>query len=109
MQGPGLTSLSASDFFATYTQDSKSWSEIEPILIVSGTPYHLVDSDEIPVGCTGVDVLVDDNGEEILCMMTAVLFGTELSGDVAGQRDTVRSVLGWRMFENVAEGEGKTD
>ena len=56
-----------------------------------------------------MDVLVDENGEEIPCMMTAGLFGTEFSGDVAGQRDTVRPVSGWWTFEKVAEGEGKTD
>ena len=42
-------------------------------------------------------------------MMTAGLFGTELSGDVAGQRGTGRPILGLRLFKKVAEGKGKTD
>ncbi|EDR13029.1 uncharacterized protein LACBIDRAFT_322430 [Laccaria bicolor S238N-H82] len=109
LQGPDPTALSASDFFATYTQDSKTWSQSEAFLILSGTRYHLVDTNDIPAGCTDVDVLVDDNGEEIPCMMTAGLFGTEISGDVEGKRDTVRPVSGWWMFEKAIEGEGKTD
>jgi len=108
LQGPDPTSLSAFEFFAAYTQDSKVWSESEPILTISGTRYHLVDMDEIPAGCTSVDVLVDDNGEEIPCMMTAGLFGTEISGDVEGQRNMVGLVSGWWMFETVSEGEEKT-
>jgi hypothetical protein len=56
-----------------------------------------------------VDVLVDDNGDKIPCMMTAGLFGMEISGDVEGQRDTVRPVLGWWIFEKVAEDEAKTN
>ncbi|EDR13031.1 uncharacterized protein LACBIDRAFT_308433 [Laccaria bicolor S238N-H82] len=97
--------LSASDFFATFTDDG-NWDQNEPTLSIAGARYHLVDSDEIPVGCTGVDVLVDDNGDEIPCMMTAGLFGTEISGDL---RDTVRPVSGWWMFEKVTEPEEKTD
>ena len=102
------TRPSASDFFATYTQDSEVWSQREPILILSGTRYHLVDTDEIPAGCTGPDVLPDDNGEELKCMMTAGLFGTEILADAKG-KNTVRPVLGWWMFEKVAEGEEKRD
>ncbi|EDR02948.1 uncharacterized protein LACBIDRAFT_295349 [Laccaria bicolor S238N-H82] len=109
LEGPDPTSLSASDFFATYTHDSKAWSQGDAFLTLSGTRYHLVDTNDIPAGCTGVDVLVDDNGEEIPCMMTAGLFGTEISGDVEGKRDTVRPVSGWWMFEKAAEGEGKID
>ena len=105
MEGPDPTSLSASDFFATYTQVSEVWSQHEAILILSGTRCHLVDTDEIPAGCTGVDVLLDDNGEELKCMMTAGLFGTEIITDAKGRRNTVRPVSGWWMFEKVAEGE----
>ena len=109
MEGPDPTSLSAFDFFATYTQDSEFWSQHEPMLIISGTRYHLVDTDEIPAGCTGVDVLLDDNGEELKCMMTAGLFGTEILADAKGKKNTVRPVSGWWMFEKVAEGEEKKD
>jgi hypothetical protein len=56
-----------------------------------------------------VDVLLDDNGEELQCMMTAGLFGTEILADAKGRRDTVRPVSGWWMFEKVAEGEEKRD
>ena len=109
MEGPDPTSLSASDFFATYTQVSEVWSQHEAILILSGTRCHLVDTDEIPAGCTGVDVLLDDNGEELKCMMTAGLYGTEILADVKGRRNTVRSVSRWWIFEKVAEGEEKRD
>jgi len=56
-----------------------------------------------------VDVLLDDNGEEFQCMMTAGLFGTEILADAKGRRDTVRPVSGWWMFEKIAEGEEKRD
>ncbi|KIJ90907.1 hypothetical protein K443DRAFT_14849 [Laccaria amethystina LaAM-08-1] len=77
LQGPDPTSQSASDFFATYTQDPKVWSQREPILITSSTRYHLVDTDEITEGCTGVDDLPNDDREVLQRMMTAGVFGTE--------------------------------
>ncbi|EDQ98642.1 uncharacterized protein LACBIDRAFT_335783 [Laccaria bicolor S238N-H82] len=72
LPGSSPDALSASDFFATFTDD-RNWDQDGPTLSIAGARYHLVDSNKIPVGCTRVDVLVDDNREEIQCMMTADL------------------------------------
>jgi len=95
------TSLSPDEFFETYTithQRSRG-------LTLDNTPYHRIDTGDIPSGYAEVDVKLDDNGVEFDCMLTAGLVGSTVrdSKDVgwnlhgSGIRDVVGPLAGWWM------------
>ena len=102
-------SLSAEDFFKSYTKEIRFHSQRQAALVLDGSRYHLVDSNKIPSGFTEVDVLVDDNGELFPSMMTVGLIGTQVcSSDdkkrsATGQRDTVKPIAGWWLFVKIAD------
>ncbi|KAJ6450114.1 hypothetical protein C8R45DRAFT_1044160 [Mycena sanguinolenta] len=93
--------LTAKEFWATYSNPRSN-------LVLDGTPFHVVDTQNLPSGYAEVDVQLDDNGEKFDCMMTAGLIGMKASssGDVglssSGQDDTVRPASGWWMFTKKA-------
>jgi hypothetical protein len=102
-------SLSAEDFFKTYTNEIRFRNQRQAALVLDGSRYHLVDSQKIPSGFTEVDVLVDDNGQLFPSMMTVGLIGTQVcsSGDLkrsaTGQRDTVKPIAGWWLFVKISD------
>ncbi|KIM39032.1 hypothetical protein M413DRAFT_419457 [Hebeloma cylindrosporum] len=71
-------------------------------LSLDGVDYPIIDSDSIPSGFCEVDVKVDDNGEELQCMMVSGHMASLVEGK---KRDTVRPVSAWFMFENAREGQ----
>ncbi|KAJ6450813.1 hypothetical protein C8R45DRAFT_1042894 [Mycena sanguinolenta] len=93
--------LTAKEFWATYSNPRSN-------LVLDGTPFHVVDTQNLPSGYAEVDVQLDDNGEKFDCMMTAGLIGMKVSssGDVglssSGQDDIVRPASGWWMFTKKA-------
>ncbi|KAJ7261534.1 hypothetical protein C8J57DRAFT_1436520 [Mycena rebaudengoi] len=93
-----MGSLSAEQFWVTYAPDAAK------DLVLDGTPYHRVDSINVPPGYAEVDVKLNDNGELFNCMMTAGMIGMKVSSsrDVelspTGRDDIVRPVSGWWIF-----------
>ncbi|KAJ7322917.1 hypothetical protein DFH08DRAFT_1029983 [Mycena albidolilacea] len=91
-------SLSAEQFWVTYAPNAAK------DLVLDGTPYHQVDSINVPPGYAEVDVKLNDNGELFDCMMTAGMIGMKVSSsrDVelspTGRDDIVRPVSGWWIF-----------
>ncbi|KAJ7124233.1 hypothetical protein C8R44DRAFT_783206 [Mycena epipterygia] len=91
--------LSAEEFWTTYT--SYKASESGAGLVFDGTPYHRVDTTEVPPGYAEVDVSLDDNGEMFDCFMVAGMVGMHVSSseDAAlsptGQDDTLQPAAGW--------------
>ncbi|KAJ6582679.1 hypothetical protein DFH09DRAFT_1309619 [Mycena vulgaris] len=73
-------------------------------LVLDDTPYHRIESSDVPPGYAEVDVTLDDNGEMFECVMVAGTIGTQVSssGDRAlsksGESDTVSPAAGWWMF-----------
>ncbi|KAF8977856.1 hypothetical protein BGZ46_007073 [Entomortierella lignicola] len=106
-----LSSLSASDFFAKYTRKTGD----QELLVIDGTPYHVVDTNDIPNGYAEVNVTLDDNGLEIESKMAAGHVGMQVcsSGDKqlssTGDRDTIKPASGWWMFSTLPEGQIKKD
>ncbi|KAJ7214617.1 hypothetical protein C8J57DRAFT_1440617 [Mycena rebaudengoi] len=91
-------SLSAEKFWVIYAPYAAK------DLVLDGTPYHRVDSINVPPGYAEVDVKLNDNGELFDCMMTAGMIGMKVSSsrDVellpTGRYDIVRPVSGWWIF-----------
>ncbi|KAJ7162669.1 hypothetical protein C8R43DRAFT_991113 [Mycena crocata] len=90
---------SAERFWATYAQ-----SDVDRDLVLDGTPYHRLDSKDVPPACAEVDVKLNDNGEMFDCVMTAGMVGMRVSSseDLAlsadGKNDVVQPVAGWWIF-----------
>ncbi|KAJ6574455.1 hypothetical protein B0H19DRAFT_1063407 [Mycena capillaripes] len=62
--------MTAKEFWATYSNPKSD-------LMLDGTPFHVVDTQDLPSGYAEVDVQLDDNGEKFDCMMTAGLIWHE--------------------------------
>ncbi|KAJ7052930.1 hypothetical protein C8F01DRAFT_1169302 [Mycena amicta] len=100
---PPPDDLSAKDFWAAYL----AYPTMRYPLTLDSTPYMSVDADSIPPAYAEVDVLlVDlDSGQTTQSSMTAGLIGMEVcdSGDTSlsesGERDVVRPVAGWWLFD----------
>ena len=96
---------------------SQPFGVYEKSLILDDMPYHRLDTDDIPPGYAEVDVLLDDNGEKIDCMITAGLvgsmvldskdFGWNLGG--SGIRDVVSPLAGWWMFKKPSPEDQKAN
>ncbi|KAJ7237420.1 hypothetical protein C8J57DRAFT_1144396 [Mycena rebaudengoi] len=106
---PKVRELSATELLWEMYRDSVGTSDFnssigENELVLDGTPYHRVNSNDVPPGYAEVDIKLDDNGEKFNCVMTAGTVGTHISssGDRAlsftGEDDVVRPVSGWWMF-----------
>ncbi|KAJ7264370.1 hypothetical protein C8J57DRAFT_1624994 [Mycena rebaudengoi] len=91
-------SLSAEQFWVTYAPYAAK------DLVLDSTPYHRVDSINVPPGYAEVDVKLNDNGELFDCTMTAGVIGMKVSSsrDIelspTGRDDIVRPVSGWWIF-----------
>lgn len=74
------------------------------LLTLDGTPYHRVDTDDIPLGHAAVDVLLKDDGQTFDTAMVAGLVATRISDshDTSlsedGSRDVVSPAPGWWIF-----------
>ncbi|KAF9542659.1 hypothetical protein CPC08DRAFT_650114 [Agrocybe pediades] len=64
-------------------------------LRLDGVDYGYVDSNSVPTGFCEVDVKLDDNGEELDCMMVSGHLARLTTGDLL---DTVRPLPSWFMF-----------
>jgi hypothetical protein len=64
-------------------------------LSLDGIDYPIIDSKDVPTGFCEVDVKLDDNGEELDCMMVSGHVASLVEGE---KRDTVRPVPAWFMF-----------
>ncbi|KAM5542902.1 hypothetical protein V8D89_003286 [Ganoderma adspersum] len=71
-----------------------------PTYTLDGIPFFMVPLTDVPPGYCGVDVIVNDNGDELDCMMVAghVAFSGS-SADGSKTIDTVRPSAQWFMFE----------
>jgi hypothetical protein len=95
------TSLSPAEFFETYMITHQRSRD----LILDNSPYHRIDTNDIPSGYAEVDVKLDDNGVEFDCVLTAGLVGSTVrdSKDVgwnlhgSGIRDVASPLAGWWM------------
>ncbi|KAF8201986.1 hypothetical protein K438DRAFT_1821036 [Mycena galopus ATCC 62051] len=91
--------LSAEEFWAKYVK-YKGYQE----LVLDGTPYHQVDTAQVPVGYTAVDIKLIDNDEVFESEMVAGMVGMQVSSshDVTlsetGIDDVVRPVSGWWLY-----------
>ncbi|KAF9526382.1 hypothetical protein CPB83DRAFT_770368 [Crepidotus variabilis] len=65
-------------------------------LILDGVPYSYIDLGKIPLGYCEVEVLLNDNGVELKCMMVSGLMGSVIEGD---KQDTLKPLPVWFMFE----------
>jgi hypothetical protein len=82
----------------------------EPSLLFAfdGIRYPCIDTDEIPPGSCEVDVLLNDNGELMDCMMLAGHVGNMASASgPQGIVDTLQPQAEWFMF--VKEGGQRVD
>jgi len=114
--GVDPTSLSSAEFFERYMIPNKcNYDDFGPNhkpLVLDNMPYHFIDTDDIPNGYAEVDVLLDDNGVEFDCMLTAGHVGSTVcdSKDIgwklqgSGVRDVVRPLVGWWMYEKPSPG-----
>ncbi|KAF9525534.1 hypothetical protein CPB83DRAFT_818495 [Crepidotus variabilis] len=69
--------------------------EALPGLTLDGIPYGFIDGDDISPGYCEVDVKLDDNGEEMDCVMVSGLMGSVIEGE---KKDTLRPLPAWFMF-----------
>ncbi|KAF9525538.1 hypothetical protein CPB83DRAFT_796286 [Crepidotus variabilis] len=66
-----------------------------PKVVLDDVPYSFIDFDDVPSGYCEVNVKLDDNGQEIDCMMVSGLMGSTVEGE---KRDTLRPLPAWFMF-----------
>ncbi|KAJ7124235.1 hypothetical protein C8R44DRAFT_852206 [Mycena epipterygia] len=91
--------MTAEEFWATYT--SYKAGESGTSLVFDGTPYHRVDTTEVPPGYAEVEVSLDDNGDIFDCFMVAGMVGMHVSSSqdlalsLTGQDDTLQPAAGW--------------
>ena len=64
-------------------------------LSLDGIDYPIIDSEDVPIGFCEVDVKLNDNGEELKCMMVSGHVASLVEGE---KRDTIRPVPAWFMF-----------
>lgn len=62
---------------------------------IDGIEYRRINCSRIPVGFCEVDVKVDDNGQELDCMMVAGHVASAVEGT---NSDTLRPAPAWFMF-----------
>ncbi|KAJ7034220.1 hypothetical protein C8F04DRAFT_583702 [Mycena alexandri] len=91
--------MTSQQFWATYTGSTSRTD-----LVLDGTPYHRIDTEDVPAAYAEVDVKLDDNGEMFDCIMVGGLVGTQVtaSGDLSlsatGKDDVVCPLSGWWIF-----------
>ena len=64
-------------------------------LILDGTEYNFIDSRDVPYGFCDVDVKLNDNGDELECMMVSGHLASRVEGP---KKDTLRPLPSWFMF-----------
>jgi hypothetical protein len=74
-----------------------------PTLKMDGVQYHVIDSDNVPPSTAEVDVQLNDNGQELECVMVAGIVGaSSRSAKVDGGDDVcdgeIQPVSAWWMF-----------
>ncbi|KAJ6552858.1 hypothetical protein B0H19DRAFT_1377637 [Mycena capillaripes] len=111
IQGP--ESMSPSSFWSSY---SRPLEDSRPHLILGGTRYPVIDSDDLAAGYTEVDVMLnDDHGRQIGCVIVAGLVGVGFSSSrdtslsFTGKNDTVRKVVGWWIYSKLEEAEHQAE
>ncbi|KAJ7024064.1 hypothetical protein C8F04DRAFT_1270736 [Mycena alexandri] len=95
-------SLTAGAFWAVYGDRSPHEFRVTSGdgLALDGTHFHRIHG-ELPPSYAEVDVMLyTERGEDQECSMTAGAIGMQAcSGKGTGQRDTVRPVIGWWLFD----------
>ncbi|KAJ7758327.1 hypothetical protein B0H16DRAFT_1370536 [Mycena metata] len=96
-------SLTAARFWRTYGVDPYPHGLApgrDHGLVLDGTHFHRIHG-ELPPSYAEVDVMLyTDMGEDQECSMTAGAIGMQAcSGKPTGQKDTVRPVIGWWLFD----------
>jgi hypothetical protein len=95
--------LSAKQFHAAYVRGTQ-WHGGHLQLVLDDVPFHQADSDNLPPSYAEVPVKLDDNRKVFDCVLTAGLFGTQISSShdsglsAAAVNDTVQPLAGWWMF-----------
>ncbi|KAJ6458583.1 hypothetical protein C8R47DRAFT_1245163 [Mycena vitilis] len=91
--------LCATQFWGTYLKPGARKD-----LVFDDTPFHRLESKDVPPGYAEVDVKLEAHGEEFDCVMIAGSVGTHVtsSNDRAlssnGRDDVLRPVAGWWIF-----------
>ena len=106
-QGSGPTYLSGwITAFCVWTNEGK-WmgpvlpgqQERSPVrdakLVLDGVEYNYIGSGDVPNGFCEVDVKLDDNGEELDCIMVSGHLASRVEGP---KKDTLRPLPSWFMF-----------
>ncbi|KAF5319356.1 hypothetical protein D9619_008675 [Psilocybe cf. subviscida] len=102
--GKWMGSSSVEDTLGKVKELSNRGTSVPPSIVsdsrhlkleVDGIPYPIVEVDSIPPGFGEVDVKLDDNGEELDCMMVAGHMATRIEGL---SKDMIRPHPAWFMF-----------
>ena len=72
-----------------------AWQNYGEGISLEGIDYPIIDSEDGPPGFCEVAVKVDDNGDELDCMMVSGHVASLVEGE---KRDTIRPVPAWFMF-----------
>ncbi|KAJ7059501.1 hypothetical protein C8F01DRAFT_1370422 [Mycena amicta] len=106
---PPPSNFSAAEFWRAHLVNAGPSLDDEVIesdlLTIDGTPFHKLDLTAIPPGFASVDVLLRAPGQQDKpCAMLAGVVGSEISASARDiERDTVRPVVGWWMYEKKDE------
>ncbi|KAF9525539.1 hypothetical protein CPB83DRAFT_885559 [Crepidotus variabilis] len=73
------------------------WGEPQTTLtlVLDEIPYSFVDYDDVPPGYCEVDIKLDDNDEQMNCLMVAGLLGSVVEGD---KKDTLKPLTAWIIY-----------
>jgi hypothetical protein len=91
--------------------DSDSDEDSEAFLVLDDAQYHRVDTSNIPAAYAECTVRFSNHGDEFDAGITAGLVGWQVcdSGVDEVERDTVRPVCGWWVYEMLPEGQVKEE
>ena len=67
-----------------------------PSMDLDGVPYAFIKSGDVPPAYCEVDVIVNDNGLKLDCVMVSGLLGSLVEGE---ELDTLRPLPAWFIFE----------
>ncbi|KAJ7161880.1 hypothetical protein C8R43DRAFT_1063146 [Mycena crocata] len=100
---PAPASLTPAQFWSGYTKPPPKKNKAQP-LNLDGAKYPKIATGDVASGYAEVDVVVDENGFKLPCVLVAGMVGVGFSSsrDIlvseTGRNDIVRPVVGWWMY-----------